>query len=217
MTAVATTNDTDPEARAREEATRRYRAREAARRYRARVRGESVPKLKTGRPPRTFKELVDSLEEEKRAADRSPTQAAWESFAVPDNRAAYLGTLNGFTRWELADQGGSVLPCRFREGAETSAALHRFFGRYMMTAVVRGKDKELAALCRQAAESPVAHVDDPSYFPEMYSADSSIENRAGISALVEQTIHATLMIAYEYFEYGRFLNEKERKELGLES
>jgi hypothetical protein len=170
----------------------KVRARESSRRYRARMRGESVPKLRRGRPPKPL------------------AKATWESFAVPDNRAAYLGNLNGFTRWELADQGGSVLPCRFREGAETSAALHRFFGRYMMTAVVRGKDKELAALCRQAAESPVAHADDPSYFPEMYSADSSIENRAAISALVEQMIHATLMIAYEYFEYGRFLNEKER-------
>jgi hypothetical protein len=175
------------------------RARESARRYRARKRGENVPKLLRGRPRKAL------------------AKATWESFAAPGNRAAYLGSLDGFTHWELADQGGSVLPWRFQEGAETNAALHRFFGRHMMTAVVHGKDKELAALCRQAAESPVARVDDPSYFPEMYSADSSIENRAAISEVVEMTIQASLMVAYEYFEYGRFLNEKEREDLGLKN
>jgi hypothetical protein len=189
----------------------REKGRERMRRYLARKRGQPVPMRKPGRPrkPATFAELVASVEE-------PLVKAPWENFLVPGNRALYLGSLNGFTHWELADQARSVLPWRFEEGAETYAALHRFFGRFMMTAVATGKDKELANLCLAAAWSPIEHVDDPRYFPEMYSADSSVENRAAISELVERSIQGTLKIAYEHFEYGRFLTPRERKDHGLE-
>ena len=192
------------------EATRE-KSRERMRRYLARKRGKPVPKLKPGRPrkPATFEELVASLKE-------PPVWEPWENFVAPGNSALYLGSLNDFTHWELTDRAGSVLPWRFPEGVETTDALHRFFGRFMMTAVAQGKDKELANLCLVAAWSPVEHVDDPRYFPEMYSADSSIENRVEISKLVETMIQGSLKIAYELFEYGRFLRPKERKDLGLE-
>jgi hypothetical protein len=185
MTAVATTNDTDPKARARE----------AARRYRARMRGEAVPKLKTGRP-RTFTELVETLLED----EQQPPAQPWEDLAQEGNQAAFLGRENGFTFWEVASQDtGAVRAFRLREGPETSAALHRFFIAGMAVGEVGGKGLDLAALCEQAADETQG----------LRSAKWTVQGSE--DDWTPRMVEIGLRAACEYFRHGRFLSDEERK------
>ena len=155
---------------------------ERQRRYLARKRGETVPKLRGGRPRKVATAIEDPT---------TTVESLWMKWVDKGNRAIFLGTEGGFTHWELGDwERRSVVTLRLPEGPETWEALQRFTSSEMNIASRTTKDKELAAIFQAAADA----IDD--------SEDGFLSAPGEWSKTM---LKIGLHTAAEFFEHGRFM------------